>query len=92
MTQKLFSNDDIAVPLALEPDAHGQAALMLAESTLHTLIEAGVFTTEQAIATVSTALELKRELADAAGESRVRMEASLRLLRGISNSLAYDLG
>ncbi|WP_294007580.1 hypothetical protein, partial [Sphingomonas sp.] len=57
----------------------------------HTLIETGAFTTEQAVAAVSTALELKRELADTVGESRVRMEASLRLLRGISNSLASDL-
>lgn len=74
-----------------EPDAHGQAAFMLAESILHSLIEVGALTVEQAISVVSTALELKREFAEAQGESRVTMEKSLTLLKGISGSLTSDI-
>lgn len=77
--------------LSAEPDPHGQAALMLAESTLHTLIEVGSITLEDAIKIVATAVELKKDLAKGTGESRVTMERSLALLEMISTSLRTDL-
>lgn len=64
---------------------------MLAESTLHTLIEIGILTLPAAIDVVSTAVELKRELAASSNESRETMEKSLTLLRAIAASLASDL-
>lgn len=91
MPKMPFNNDDLLRVEVGEPDAHGQAALMLAESTLHALIEIGALSVHQAIEVVSTALELKRELAESAGESRATMNKSLALLRTISASLKSDL-
>ena len=70
----------------LEPDAHGQAALLLAESTLHMLVETGLLSNAQVRDVVSTAAEVKVEVAEAAGESKQRMEQSLTLLQGISET------
>lgn len=73
-----------------EPDAHGQAALLLAEATLHALVEAGSLTLGQAIAVVETASEVKEEVAAATGESAGRMQQSLHLLSRIGRSLEID--
>ena len=74
-----------------EPDAHGQAALLLAEAILHALVEKGTLTIAEAIAVTSTAAEIKVEVAELAHESRARMERSLSLLAAISLSLKSDL-
>ena len=79
-----------AVP-ASEPDAHGQAALLFAESMLHMLVERSLLSVEDAVAVVQTAAEVKLALATEAGESRARMQASLDLLFRISDSFATDL-
>ena len=55
-------------PANIEPDAHGQAALLLAESMLHTLLARGVVTLEEAVEVVQTAAEVKVEVAAAAGK------------------------
>lgn len=73
-----------------EPDAHGQAALLLAESMLHTLVDRAVLTAAQATSVVETAAEVKVELATSAGESKERMDASLSLLSRIAASFAAD--
>lgn len=72
----------------VEPDAHGQAALLLTESLIHSLVEKGTLTTREAVATVRTAREVKREVAALIGESNARMQASLDLLTRIEDSLA----
>lgn len=74
----------------LEPDAHGQAALILTESILHALVEEKVFTTGKAIAILRTASEVKVEVAVAAHESQGRMLDSLNLLTAITRSFATD--
>ena len=73
-----------------EPDAHGQAALLLSESILHTLVEAGFVTHLQAVAAVRTACDVKHDVAEEAGESSGVMQQSLDLLAGIERSLAAD--
>ncbi len=73
-----------------EPDAHGQAALLLAESILHALVERGVMTTSEAALAVRVAAEVKRDVAAAIGESKRRMEASLALLAAIEASFETD--
>lgn len=78
-------------PPVLEADAHGQAALMLAESMLHALMENGTFTIKEAVSVVATAQEIKVEFAEAAHESRARMQASLDLLTAIGGSLEHEL-
>lgn len=74
-----------------EPDAHGQAALVLAESLLHALVEATILTSDEIIDAIETACEVKFESATAAGESNARMQASLALLKGIARSFRSDL-
>jgi len=74
----------------LEPDAHGQAALLLAESTLHMLIEVGVLNNAQAFDVVRTAAEVKLQVAHATGESAKRMQQSLTLLERISETFRSD--
>lgn len=73
-----------------EPDAHGQAALLFAESILHTLVEARVLTSAQAVACLRTAAEVKVEVAKMIGESRANMERSVDLLGRIGDSFAAD--
>ena len=82
--------DGVPVSPVPEPDAHGQAALMLAESTLHALVEKGLLTNTDAMQAVRTAAEVKAEVATAAGESRARMLASLALLSHIEASFESD--
>lgn len=80
-----------ARPPVPEPDAHGQAALMLTESLLHALMEAGTFTVEQALCVVSTAQEIKVEFAHLTDESPDRLQASLDLLTKIASSIRQEL-
>jgi hypothetical protein len=76
--------------LALEPDAHGQAALLLAESILHALVEASALSGEQALSVISTACDVKVEVATLAGESHARMQQSLDLLARIAKTFKID--
>ncbi|UZK65827.1 hypothetical protein [Sphingomonas sp. M1-B02] len=73
-----------------EPDAHGQAALLLAESILHALVEAKVFSLEVARSVIATTCEVKIEIAEQTGESNFRMQESLALLRAISATFAVE--
>lgn len=69
-----------------EPDAHGQAALLLAESILHALVETRTLSRAAALSVIATTCEVKIEVAERAGESNRRMMESLDLLRDISKS------
>jgi hypothetical protein len=73
-----------------EPDAHGQASLLLAESILHTLVENATLTNRQAVDAIKTAAEVKVEVAVAAGESKRRMDESLALLAKMADSFGVD--
>ena len=84
------SNDVRTAALALEPDAHGQAALLLAESTLHALVENATLTAAEAVDVVRSAAEVKVEVAAFTGESHGRMQASLDLLNLITVSFSAD--
>lgn len=85
-------SDDRSRPVvvAVEPDAHGQAALLLAESILHALVDTSVLTNAEAVSVVTNASEVKREVAIAAGESAGRMQQSLDLLMRMTASFETD--
>ena len=76
---------------AVEPDAHGQAAILLIESLLHTLVDARVLTLDQVVLAVNSAAEVKVEVAEAAGESSKRMHESLALLQAIATTFEADI-
>ena len=73
-----------------EPDAHGQAALILAEGILHSLVECGVLSADYAASVVQTACDVKFDVAIEASESSRRMNDSLALLARIATSFSSD--
>lgn len=79
-----------AFPSTQDPGAHGQAALLLAESLLHAFVEKAVLTNAEAIEVVERAAGVEREVAAALGESGAKMQASLHLLSRIASSLRAD--
>lgn len=87
MPLNVHDNENGALPPRLDPDPHGQAALLLIEALLHVLIEANVLTTELALSAVETALDVKVDVAEELGEAVATMEQSLYLLRSIALSL-----
>ena len=84
------SNDTSPLAPVVEPDAHGQAALLLAESTLHALVENATLTAGEAVDVVRSAAEVKVEIVAFTGESRAKMQASLDLLNLITISFSAD--
>ena len=85
----MASNDNsgqeqVSATRSSEPDAHGQAALLLAES------ETRALTVVQAIAVVEVAAEVKVEVAEEAHESSARMQQSLNLLAAIGRTFKVD--
>ena len=88
------SNDNgelVAPQTAVEPDAHGQAAMLLSESILHGLIARSIITVPEAIEIVEVAEEVKSEIAVELGDTLPTMRKSLALLRAIRLSLSGDL-
>ena len=75
---------------AREPDAHGQAALLLVESLIHDLVGREVISVEEAIEIVQVAAEVKAEVAADLGDSPATMRHSLALLETIVLSLRGD--
>jgi hypothetical protein len=86
----LIPVDVRGLPAVREPDAHGQAALLLTESLIHTLVENSAITNVQAIELIRIAAEVKVEVATAAHESKDRMQESLALLSKMASSFESD--
>ena len=88
-----ITNDNHAAGDAVprrEPDAHGQAAMLLVESLIHGLIARALISTEEAIEIVTMAAEVKAEVAAELGDSPATLGRSLALLEAISHSLRGD--
>lgn len=68
-------------------DPHGQAALLLVESLIHSLVNAGSLSVEDAI----TSIEVARDAQLALLEANRAPEASTQLLEHILRSLETDL-
>ena len=77
-------------PRRRSPDPQGQAALLLAESILHGLIEKGVLSVEDALAITAVAIDAKEEVVREHGEPSEIGRQSLRLLNRIAASLTID--
>lgn len=79
------------------PDAQGQAALLLIESLIHSLIDNGALTQEQAIEALDSAMEVKEDSASEEKEPAKTLRRSLSLLQDMRASIEakvgrYDLG
>ncbi len=89
-----MANDNDTYPEAArgsEPDAHGQAAMLLTESLIFGLIERSVISVADAVDIVEAAAEVKIDIAADIGESPETMDRSLNLLNAISDSLRLDV-
>lgn len=87
-------NDNDAYPARAfprEPDAHGQAALLLVESLIHNLIARSALSVVEAIEIVDCAAEVSAEIAADCGDSVATLRHSLALLQAISGSLQHDV-
>jgi len=73
-----------------EPDAHGQAAMLLVESLIHGLVDHQVISVVSAIEIVDAAAEVKAEIAFDLGDSPETADRSLSMLTAISDSLRLD--
>lgn len=92
MNDETSNDNHLARAMTLpEPDAYGQAALLLAESLLHGLIARSVITVADAVEIVGVATEVKEEIAFELGDSAATMQKSLGLLNAIRLSLSNDL-
>jgi hypothetical protein len=90
MTHRDLPNSVLTQKSKSEPDAHGQAALLLAESLIHMLVDHSILSLDQAVEVIQIAAEVKTEVAAAAGESEARMNESLALLAKMSDSFESD--
>lgn len=77
--------------LPREPDAHGQAAMLLVESLIHGLIARSVISVAEAIEIIDVATEVKIDIAADLGDTPQTMQKSLLLLNAISASLRPDI-
>jgi hypothetical protein len=87
------SNDNHPYPPAArarEPDAHGQAAMLLVESLIFGLIERKVISVSDAVEIVEVAAEVKVDVAADLGDSPETLRSSLNMLGAIRESLQSD--
>jgi hypothetical protein len=69
-------------------DPQGRVALMLCESTLHVLVEAGLLTKAKAIEAIETVAELTRETAES--DPSVTSQIAVDLVEGIAASFTLQ--
>ncbi|HEU0071580.1 MAG TPA: hypothetical protein VFS04_09810 [Alphaproteobacteria bacterium] len=74
-----------------ESDPHGQAALLLIESLIHSLIACSVISLEEAIDIVDVAVDVQTDIADEPPAGRRKVRDALELLRALKASLSLDL-
>ena len=90
MTESTNDNDGAATAPRPEPDAHGQAAMLLVESLIHGLIARSTISVDEAVEIIETAAEVKAEIATDLGDSPGTLRRSLTLLEAIARSLRMD--
>jgi hypothetical protein len=73
-----------------EPDAHGQAAMLLFESLIHGLIARKVLSVADAVEIVDIAVEVREDIDSDLGESSLNNRRSLDMMTAISASLSRD--
>jgi len=75
-----------------QPDAQGQAALLLIESLIHSLLDNGALTKPQALEAIESAMQVKEESAAEGKEPTKTLKKSLSLLINMQNSIQAHSG
>ncbi|WP_174275052.1 hypothetical protein [Sphingomonas bacterium] len=74
------------------PEAQGQAALLLLESLIHSLLDNGGLTKDQAIEAIDSAMQVKEASIDEHKEDERVSRKSLTLLTSMQNSIQAHSG
>lgn len=74
------------------PDAQGQAALLLIESLIHSLLDNGALTKDQALEAIGSAMQVKEESASEEKEPSGTLRRSLGLLINMEQSITAHSG
>ncbi len=74
------------------PDAQGQAALLLIESLIHSLLDNGALTKHQALEAIGSAMQVKEESASEEKEPSGTLRRSLGLLINMEQSITAHSG
>jgi hypothetical protein len=74
------------------PDAQGQAALLLIESLIHSLLDNGALTKDQALEAIDSATAVKEESAGTRKEAERTLRKSLGLLTSMRLSIDAHSG
>ncbi|MEG3086246.1 hypothetical protein [Sphingomonas sp. PB4P5] len=88
------SNDNITLPAdatPTDPDARGQAAMLLVESLIHALVARSVIGLSDAVEIIAIAADTQRQMDDETRHASDPTASSLTLLEAIGSSLANDL-
>ena len=75
-----------------DADAQGQAALLLIESLIHSLLDNGALTKAQAMEAIESAMQVKEESAAEAKEAAQTLRKSLNLLMAMRCSIDAHSG
>lgn len=75
-----------------QPDAQGQAALLLIESLIHSLLDNGALTKPQALEAIESAMQVKEESAAEEKEPSGTLRKSLSLLVNMQLSIEAHSG
>jgi hypothetical protein len=90
-TMRVDDEEVHPVARADDPDAHGQAAMLLVESLIHGMVARSLISPGEAIEIITVAMDAKVEIAADIGESDDTKDRSLALLAAVRTSLAADL-
>ena len=74
------------------PDAQGQAALLLIESLIHSLLDNGALTKDQALEALDSAAEVKEESVGERKEAAKTLRKSLSILTNMRLSISSHSG
>ncbi|MBD8549035.1 hypothetical protein [Sphingomonas sp. CFBP 8760] len=75
-----------------QPDAQGQAALLLIESLIHSLLDNGALTKAQALEAIESAMQVKEESAEEEKEPVRTLHKSLGLMNNMKQSIGAHSG
>lgn len=89
MIESNSNDNEVQAPRA--PDAHGQAAMLLIESLIHSLIGRKLISVNDAIEIVEVATEVKSDIGEELGELPATLQKSINLLQAISASLRTEV-
>lgn len=86
-----MNDNNAANGLLRHADSHGQAALLLVESLIHSLIARSVISVEDAVEIVAVAEEVAADMEGDTGRLPTAPRNAQTILKAVGQSLSHDL-